>query len=225
MPEPRGGVTSGSGGRRHADDDPAPLLPDVSRGRRDPRGFALEQLSTCFAENLSSDGEGDSLAVIGHPEGTKKSLANAHAPARITGERSRARPNRSLRPPLFNVAAEMPQATGSKISLETRHDRIYEPYGVARRALPLVCTSLRRLVVARGSTGLQCCNPTSQGRRNSRAYTTANSSNGFGGAGSVRAWSGGFGSLSRPASRALAEPKLSRERDLEERRRSVGRVQ
>jgi hypothetical protein len=47
---------------------------------RSPNGFALEELSIYSAENLSSDRGGRALAVIGHPEGTEKSPANAHAP-------------------------------------------------------------------------------------------------------------------------------------------------
>jgi hypothetical protein len=49
----------------------------------------------------------------------RKYRANAHAPARITLSSSAP----------CNVAAEMPEATGSRISLEIRHDRVYEPEG------------------------------------------------------------------------------------------------
>jgi hypothetical protein len=43
------------------------------------------------------------LVVTGHPGGTEKSLANAHAPARVA----------LLCPPPCKVAAEIPEATGS----------------------------------------------------------------------------------------------------------------
>jgi hypothetical protein len=43
------------------------------------------------------------LAVTGHPDGTEKSRANAHAPARVA----------LLCPPLCKVAAEIPEVAGS----------------------------------------------------------------------------------------------------------------
>src|SRR6266568_9178582 len=43
------------------------------------------------------------LAVTGHPDGTEKSLANAHAPARVA----------LLCPPPCKVASERPETTGS----------------------------------------------------------------------------------------------------------------
>jgi hypothetical protein len=54
------GVTSGSRGRRDADDGHSSRLLTISSGRHDPpNGFAFEKLSICSAENLSSDGEGE----------------------------------------------------------------------------------------------------------------------------------------------------------------------
>jgi hypothetical protein len=43
-----------------------------------PTGFAFEELSICSTEHFSSGEEGRALAVIGQPERTEKSLANAH---------------------------------------------------------------------------------------------------------------------------------------------------
>jgi hypothetical protein len=93
----------------------------VSHGRRDPpNGFALEALSICLAENLTSAGEGDPLTVIGHPEGTENHWRTLAHPLESL----------SLIPSYATAAADMPEATGSRISLEIRHDRIYEPYGL-----------------------------------------------------------------------------------------------
>jgi hypothetical protein len=59
------------------------------------------------------------LAVTGHPDGTEKSLANAHAPARVA----------LFRPPPCKVAAEVLEATGSGFPWKSAGDRAYEPYG------------------------------------------------------------------------------------------------
>jgi len=96
----------------------------VSSGRRDPpNGVALEELSICSAENFSGDGEGRALALNSHPEGTEKSL-----------ESSRPRSNRA------RLSAALPNCGrtvgnhSSRVSLEIRYDRVYEPYGVAPAA-------------------------------------------------------------------------------------------
>jgi hypothetical protein len=100
-----GGATGGSGGRRHAGD-----------GRSRPSPYGLER-KTRPAERRRSrrpehrldrelhhrrEGRAN-LAVTGHPDGTEKSLANAHAPARVA----------FLCPPPCKVAAERAEATGS----------------------------------------------------------------------------------------------------------------
>jgi hypothetical protein len=114
VPEPRR-RDQRIGVRRHADDGHSTRLRDGLDGRRDPpNGFAFEELSICSAENLRSEGEG-----VPSPEGTERSLANAHAPARIA--------LRCL--PLCRVAAEMPEAR-VRISLEIPYGRVYEPYAI-----------------------------------------------------------------------------------------------
>jgi hypothetical protein len=64
-------------------------------------------------------GEASPRALIGHPMGTKKSPANANAPARITLQLSAALPN----------CGRTAGNHSSRISLEIRYDRVYEPYG------------------------------------------------------------------------------------------------
>jgi signal transduction histidine kinase len=61
-------------------------------------------------------------------KGTEKSPANAHAPARIA----------LLRPLVAKLRPKTPETTGLRISLEIHHDRVYEPYALARRsAMPV----------------------------------------------------------------------------------------
>jgi hypothetical protein len=88
----------------------------------------FEDLSICSTENFSSDGEGRPLAVIGHPEGTEKSLANAHAPARVA----------LLCRPLCESCGRDTGGHGFRIFLEIRDDQIYEPHGrLASRSFPI----------------------------------------------------------------------------------------
>src|SRR5712691_4180154 len=97
----------------------------VSSGRRDaPSAKPLERQRICSAEDPSSDWEGRALAVIGHPERTENSLANVHAPARIARLLYAAMPNGGRH------AADH----RSRISLEIRHDRVYEPYAQLPRS-------------------------------------------------------------------------------------------
>ena len=59
------------------------------------------------------------LAVTGHPDGTEKSLATAHAPARVA----------LLCPPLCEVAAEIAEATGSGFPWKSATTEFTNPTG------------------------------------------------------------------------------------------------
>src|SRR6266511_689267 len=61
------------------------------------------------------------LAVTGHPDSTEKSLADAHAPARVA----------LLCPPLCKVAAEIPEATGSGFPWKSATTEFMNPTGGA----------------------------------------------------------------------------------------------
>src|SRR6266508_3573989 len=108
----------------------------VSSGRRGPaERRRLEELSICWSENFSSDGEGRALAVIGHPEGTKK----------FTGKRSRTRSNRNLLgPPRGKVAARDAGDHGFRISLENPTTEFTNPTGLRPHQFSLVSNERRR---------------------------------------------------------------------------------
>jgi transposase InsO family protein len=97
----------------------------VSRARREqPNGFANEELRICLAENLSSAGEGDPRSSPATQRTLRNYRANAHAPARIT---------------LFVRAMQRCRRNagghGSRISLEIRHDRVYEPHELGDKGI------------------------------------------------------------------------------------------
>src|SRR5207247_9103994 len=80
----------------------------------------LEDLSIGSTEKLQQRPEGRAnLAVTGHPDGTEKSLANAHAPARVA----------LLCPPPCKVAAEIPKATGSGFPWKSATTEFTNPTG------------------------------------------------------------------------------------------------
>jgi hypothetical protein len=81
-----------------------PFSPMVSSGRQ--LGFALEELSICSAENLSSDGEGE--------------------PSRSS----------ATSPRYGKLPPEMAGATDSGFPWKSHHDRVYEPYGFQNYSSP-----------------------------------------------------------------------------------------
>jgi hypothetical protein len=105
------------GGRGHPDGGRSTFSRVVSSGRRDAEWLRAQELSSCSVESLSSDGE-RRASPSSSSQRTGKSLAKAHAPARI-----------ALRyPPQREVAVEMPEAPVQDFPANL-HDRIYEPHG------------------------------------------------------------------------------------------------
>lgn len=81
-------------------------------------GVALEDLKHRLDRELHQRREGRAnLAVTGRPDGTEKSVATAHAPARVA----------LLCPPLCKVAAEIPDATGSGFSWKSATTEFTNP--------------------------------------------------------------------------------------------------
>src|SRR5262245_25206801 len=95
---------------------PLSLIVSSARARPTERLHPREELSSCPAANLSSDGTARALAVIGDP-GAEKSRAEVHAPAR---HRARVSASVHSRPKWTR-----PQVHDSPANPD---DRIYETY-------------------------------------------------------------------------------------------------